>query len=173
MFKWASSTWASYNLVLNKLVNYCVETDDSFPETSSSTLAGFLCEQAQKSTRPKSTLNVTLAAVSALCEATDVKSPVNEEMASLVIGLIKGCTMEPMVRSKVMPVEPFMSLFHSWQGNWCLGLEDLRLKCITLLALVMMLCPSDVAPHAKVMGEVDLEPLVLTTKQVKFLENGG
>ena len=173
MLKWASSTWQSYNSVLTKLETYCNELDTSFPDMTPVTLAGFLCDQARMSTRPKSGLNITLAAVSALCDATGVKSPVSEELNSLVIGLIKGCTTEPMVRSKIMPVEPFMDLFHAWDGNWCLTLEDLRTKCITLLALVMMLRPSDVAPHAKKLTEDGPVPLVLSTKQVKFLENGG
>ena len=173
MFKWATSTWQSYNTVVEKLRVYCMEVDTTFPHITSSTLAGFLCDQARQSSRPKSCLNITLAAVSALCEATEGKNPVTAEMASLVTGLIKGHTTEPMVRSKTMPVEPFMKLFSSWDGNWCLALEDLRMKCITLLALVMMLRPSDIAPHAKVMTEDGVSPLILTTKQVKFLEDGG
>ena len=173
MFKWATSTWKSYNNVLDRLKTFCEESDAEFPEISNSTLANFLCEQAITSSWPKSGLNITLAAVAALCEATGVNNPVNEEMMSLVTRLVKGCTTEPMVRSKVMPVDPFRILFSSWNGNWCLALEDLRLKCITLLALVMMLRPSDVTPHVKTWTEDGSETLVLTTKQVRFLEDGG
>ena len=173
LLKWATSTWISYNTIFGKLKQYCVDCDGSFPEVTSSTLASFLCDQAMASGRPKSGLNLTLAAVTALREATECKNPINAELTSLVTGLVKGCTSEPMVRSKVMPVEPFMKLFSSWNGNWCLALEDLCLKCITLLSLVMMLRPSDVAPHARVLGEEGLEPLVLTTKQVRFLDDGG
>lgn len=46
-----------------------------------------------------------------------------------------------------MPVENFNELFTTWPENDTLSVKDLRLKAITLLALTLMLRPSDIAPN--------------------------
>jgi hypothetical protein len=51
-----------------------------------------------------------------------------------------------MVRSSAMPIQPFVSMFESWESNEFLPLKRLRLKAITLLALSVMGRPSDLAP---------------------------
>jgi len=63
-------------------------------------------------------------------------------------GIVKLGTSEPMNRSKVIPVQPFIRLFSSLADNDLLSIEMLRLKCVTLLALCAMLRPSDIARKA-------------------------
>lgn len=53
-----------------------------------------------------------------------------------------------MQRSRIMDVSAFTRMFRSWQCNDALSLKQLRMKTITLLAIVLMLRPSDVAPKA-------------------------
>ena len=69
-----------------------------------------------------------------------------------------------------MPTQPFTDLFQAWPGNLFLTMENLRLKCITLLALAMMLRPSDIAPRATVFDEDQqtFQRLILTTENVQF-----
>ena len=159
---------------MNKLQEFCLESDTEFPNISSATLADFLCYTASKSTRPKSVLNVTLAAISMLSDALGQKNdPVTPEVAKLVMALIKSETTEPMKRSKVMPVQPFHNLFLSWDGNWKISIEDLRMKSITLLALSMMLRPSDIAPQATTLVGDTYKSFVMTTDQVLFNQDGS
>ena len=114
-----------------------------------------------------------MVAVASLRDALDLPSIMNEDISKLVNGLVKSGTSMPMVRSKVMPIQPFMQMFSSWKGNWQLTLEELRLKCITLLAFAVMLRPSDIAPNATVVNDKgEHEQLVMTTDQLRF-ENDG
>ena len=75
-----------------------------------------------------------------------------------------------------MPVQPIMDLFRSWPGNWFLTVTQLRMKCLALLALAMMLRPSDVAPkvivYDKEKGEIS-NHLVLSTDNVQFNHDGS
>ncbi len=67
----------------------------------------------------------------------------NYHIKLLVEALIKSGTKVPMVRSKVMPIQPFRDLFTQWPDNNLLSIKDLRVKTITLIPLVIMLRPSD------------------------------
>ena len=52
-----------------------------------------------------------------------------------------------MTRSKVKPVEDFHELFTTWPENETLSVKEVQVKVITLLALTLMLRPSDIAPN--------------------------
>ena len=54
-----------------------------------------------------------------------------------------------MARSAVMDLAAFTRLFRSWPDNLELSIRQLRQKTITLLALALMLRPSDIAPVAR------------------------
>ena len=172
---WAPSTMNTYNGAVEKLRQFCLEEDTSFPEVSTASLANYLCHLAQKSDRPKSVMNTCLAAVTCMTQALKLKDPVTEDILKLSTALVKSHTTKPMQKSQVMPVRPFIDLFLSWPGNWCLTIEDLRLKCLTLLALSIMLRPSDVAPRSKVYNssKETYEDLVLSVDQLKFLSDGS
>ena len=172
---WAPSTINSYQAIIDKLQLFCAEVDTEFPCISSATLADFLCHTAEKSTRPKSVLNSTLAAISMLNDVLQRQDcPISPAIAKLVSALIKSETTEPMKRSKVMPVGRFHDLFLQWEGNWKISIENLCMKCITLLALAMMLRPSDIAPKAVVReGEDSYKKFVMSTDQVHFNPDGS
>ena len=171
--KWAPTTLASYEKIIAKLKDFCELSDSPFPDIDTATLADYLCKIARQSSRPKSMLNSTLAAIAALSEAYSTENPVTVDIIHLVNALIKTETTRPIEHSKVMPVDSFVKLFKSWPGNWKLKLEDLRLKCITLLALALMLRPSDIAPKSKVFRDDQWQDLVLSTNQVKFNTDGS
>ena len=97
-----------------------------------------------------------MAALSCFSEAMSLQSLHSTNISRLINGLVKSGTMEPMRRSKVMPVENFVSMFASWPGNYLLSIDKLCLKCLTLLALVAMMRPSDAAPMSVVYdGDTD------------------
>ena len=107
--------------------------------------ADFFVLMVEKSERPKSALDVSSAALSCYYAAIDHPSPIDADVRKLINGLVKSGTTQLMQKSLVMPRKPFIDLFKSWPENRELGLEYLRLKTLTLLALVLMLRPSDVA----------------------------
>ena len=76
-------------------------------------------------------------------------------LSHLKIALVKSGTTVPMQRSKAMPISAFADLFHSWPDNGDLDISRLRMKCLTLLAYVCMLRPSDVAPGAELYNPED------------------
>ena len=168
--------WKHIIEVWKKIALYCEDHNFRFPTMKSSELAEYLMQLAQTLERPKSLLNTSVAVLTCLCDAMNVKTPITQEITKLVVGLVKSCTLRPLKRSTVMPVEPFIMLFHSWQGNWFLTLTQLRMKCLTLLVLSMMLRPSDVASKATVFDKEKQElsgHLVLSTDDVQFNLDGS
>jgi len=91
----------------------------------------------------------------------------------MITGLVKYSTTAPMKKSKVMPVHKFHDLFMSWPDNCGLNTKDLRLKAVALLALTLMLRPSDAAPKGKFHTADGPSDLVFSGDQVEFSENGA
>ena len=79
-----------------------------------------------------------------------------------------------MKHSTVLPVQAFHLLFNTWEHNERLSLADLRLKAITLLALSLMLRPSDIAPKGEVFNSFSGESsnFILTTDMLNFSNDG-
>ena len=98
--------------------------------------------------RPKSLIAINSAAIACFFTALEKESPILADVRQLMDGIMKSRTIQPLVRSKVMPRKNFQDLFNSWPENDMLSLEMLRLKTVTLLALTGMLRPSDLAPQA-------------------------
>ena len=58
--------------------------------------------------------------------------------------LVKVFTRSPMTYSKVMHAKSFRDLFLTWDLNDILDINKLRVNAIVLLALSVMLRPSDI-----------------------------
>ena len=74
-----------------------------------------------------------------------------------------------------MDVSAFTRLFRSWPCNDELTLKQLRMKTITLLAIVLMLRPSDVAPKATSFDQETgvASRFVMSTDHVSFSSDGA
>jgi hypothetical protein len=138
-------------------------------------MANFLCDLSDSSSRPASLLKSALAAMAAMYAALDMPALCRtEEIRRLVTALIKSGTRIGMRRSSVMPVQPFLDLFREWPQNSDLPIKDLRAKCICLLALTLMLRPSDIAPKS-VQYDSDkdhVSNLVFHENQISFTPDG-
>ena len=173
---YATSTLAAYNRLIVKYKLFCDALRKPFPCEESKVLAEFLCNLADSSDRPRSSLRSATAALSALFETVCERNPVIDmNLVRLQSALVKSGTTQFMLKSSVMPVDPFYTLFESCGKNMELPLAKLRLKCIVLLALACMLRPSDIAPKAVVFDSVNLteRKLVMSVGQVVFEENGN
>lgn len=172
---WAPSTVETYNRSLEKLFHYCNQKGFAFPNVGEHCLAEYLCDLAMTSKRPKSMLNTTVAALTCFSDACCIKNPVTPRINRLIVALIKTGTSAPMKKTEAMPVQPIMDLFLSWPGNYRLTLEQLRRKAVTLLALSLMLRPSDIAPKGKVYNKQTkrLETRIMTTDQIRFFTDGS
>ena len=123
--------------------------------------------------RLKSIIKTTSVAISNFYSAIKAPNPMNEDIRKLMTGLTKSQMLLPMKRLAVMPQQPFMQMFMNGENNELLSLEDLKLKCLVLLAPCLMLRSSDVAPRAMVFqGDVPTS-LQFTTDQIEFLPNGS
>lgn len=176
-FAWAPGTLSSYNRAIHKLQDYCVATGQEFPPRSEATVVGFLCDLTCQLTRPKSAINTACSAIANLCKAFGIKNILESEDLKLFANksLVKATCTEPMRKSKVMPIAPFIALFVSWPDDYRLSIKDLRLKVLTLLALALMLRPSDVAPHGHFFNDTTQKPeaLIFSTDNVMFQEDGS
>ena len=170
----APSTLQAYNKVLDKLEHFCADKKVSFPPREVRVLAEFLCSIAEQSQRPSSVLNVATAALGHVYRILELPDlPGSYAIRTFVCALVKSGTSVPMTRSKVMPIRNFHDLFLGWDENKELDLKSLRLKVITLLALTVMLRPSDIAPNARHVSLGEEEKVVFKVDQVSFSEQGA
>lgn len=171
----AESTRVGYNRVLDRCKEYTDQTETEFPPRQTSSLADFLCTLSDDSDRPRSVINTALAALSHVYRALGRHDlTVDEHISRLVTALVKSSTARPMRKSTVLPVDRFVDLFRSWGPNNTLSMKQLRLKAITLLALALMLRPSDVAPKATTFDQTTGEEkkVLFTTDMLSFSPEG-
>ncbi len=174
LLHWSSSTLRQYNGQIKKLHEFCRASGVSFPGDET-VLASFLCSIADSSARPRGQLNSCLAAFKCMFDALDMVNVLcSGHLTKLVDSLVKSATLSPMLRTDVMPISPFVDMFMGWPDNQSLDIKRLRLKALCLLALVFMLRPSDVAPHARVFDPEKhvVETIVFNANQVQFHDNG-
>ena len=113
-YAWASSTQKQYEQIINRLYVFCAAQGYFFPPDSSACIVDFLCQTADKSTRPESVLKCTSAAITWLYAAKDLPNlMLDSDVQKMITALIKSGTKVPRSRSSVMPIEPFTSLFLS------------------------------------------------------------
>jgi len=172
----AESTLSTYNVYIKKYLVFCKLHNYGATDTSTTAhLADYLCSIADKSERPESSLKISLAALSSFFQALGLKSPTDSsDIHRLVTSLVKTATKKPMVRQKPMPIEAFVQLFDKMESNDKLTLNMLRMKAITLLAIVCMTRPSDLAPKGKNFDPQTnlLNPTFMSVDDVQF-ENDG
>jgi len=174
----AESTRSNYNTQIGKLRYYCQVRQIQFPPQphESAIFADFLCAVGATSDRPESILRSVSAALNTLYQGLGLVNPMaTVELKMLQTALVKSGTTRPAKHSKVMPCVAFQDLFRSWPDNDQLALENLRLKAVTLFALVFMARPSDMAPKGVT---VDYETGVarhinFTTDQIVFNDDGS
>ena len=163
----------SYSRCVNKFIQFSLQHGVDPQFIPSGLLAEFFTDIARRSDHPKSILDVNSAALACYYQALDHPSPIDSDVRKLIAGLVKSGTTEVMRRSLIMPRQPFMELFERWPDNDNLSLEYLRLKVLTLMSLVLMLRPSDVAPHAITIKKSGVESLQFTADRVVKCEDGS
>ena len=77
--------------MINKLRHYCENSELQFSLEDDALLVDYLCTIADSSNRPKSQLNIVLAAVKAYREALGLGS-IRPQITKLVEGLVKSST---------------------------------------------------------------------------------
>jgi len=169
----AKNTMIGYNRVIRDLVSFCSHNGYVYPPSQGNTglFADFMCQVADRSTRPLSLLKTTTAAISCLYEALGEPSPMEDGLLHrLSSALVKSGTSVPAKRTGVMPAKAFTDMFDSWDDDEKLSMKRLRLKVITLMALAFMARPSDLAPVAEHFDPSSTKntAYVLTRDQVEF-----
>lgn len=128
-------------------------------------LANFLQLLADSSDRPKSLLQCAVASVGHLFAGLKCKSPVTDRIHGFVTALVKGGTALPLTPSQVFSVSAFRQLFRAWEGG-DFDLEKCRMQCLTLMAITLMLRPSDVAPRSIIVKQGEPSPHIFRLRQV-------
>ncbi|XP_043244702.1 uncharacterized protein LOC122393113 [Amphibalanus amphitrite] len=172
----ADSTQQTYNRYLQDCFEFCVHRAAQFPPADTAILAEFLLHRCKSSDRPHSTLRCISAALGAAYDACGMANLMCDQYISRLCQAIVKCgTAVPMLRSRVMDVSAFTRMFRSWPCNNTLSTKQLRLKTITLLALVLMLRPSDVAPKASSFDFCTsvASRFVMSVDHVKFDSDGS
>ena len=172
----ASSTLANYDRYIRDLFVFCDARGVPFPPRDTAAMADFFMHRCCSSARPHSTVRCVSAAVSALYEALGMDNPARDPfIVRLLQSIVKSGTRAPLAKSTVMDVSAFTRLFRSWPANEDLTIKQLRCKTIALLALALMLRPSDIAPLARryEAGTDIVSDFVMSTDQFQFTEDGA
>ena len=172
IFHWELSTSYQYNQYVEKFILLCHELDQPYQTVGDHSIAEYLGSLADSSD-PKSKINGTLAALTSFYEAFDLY-PVSPNIRKSN-AVVKSSTVKPMLQTPNMPIKPFINLFQSWPRNLELSRSPLRMKCVCLLALTLMLRPSDLAPKSLIFDSSDgsSHKSVFSEQQIHFDENGG
>ena len=116
------------------------------------------------------------AALACMFEALGKYSPAhNSDIKRLIAGIVKSGIVSPMKCSKPMPTNSFVNLFHSWGKNEELTIKQLCMKTVTLLALVCMTRPSDLAPKGINLDTLNLSVhnIVLSLDNIQFMADNS
>jgi hypothetical protein len=102
-------------------------------------------------------------------------NPITTEVRQAAEGIVKCRTVAPLHQTPVMPVQPFVDLFSNWPDNSLLSVKQLRLKTISLMALVFMLRPSDIAPRSQLSDPTsgNKRNIVFSVDNLDFSPDGG
>ena len=171
----ADTTHRNYDRYIRDFFNFCNVHGVPFPPFDSAVIADYFLHKCSTLDRPHSTVRCVSAALSALYETTGRHNPAQDPFVTrLTQAIVKSGTRAPMARAAVMDISAFVRLFRSWPDNESLTLQQLRLKTITLLALALMLRPSDIAPLARRYdASADFtDRFVMTTDQLQFTSDG-
>ena len=173
----AAETIKTYNRrSIQKFHDFCVDQGHTTINNESAVLVAFMCQIADGSVRPQSQLNCMLAALSHLFQALNITDTThNIAVRNMFTALVKSGTQNVRKHSSVMPTQPFRDTFLAWPDNNLLDIKKLRLKSLTLLALTLMLRPSDVAPRGFTF-DTDLhvmKRMTFTTNNIQFMQDGS
>ena len=172
----AASTHATYDRYIQECSAFCTSRGVLFPPSDTAVLADFLMHKCRTTDRPQSMLRCVSAALSSIYEACELPNLTADPFIVRLSGaLVKSRTRVPMQRSCVMDVSAFVRMFRAWPANSVLSVKQLRLKTITLLAIALMLRPSDIAPQACSFNADSgvSSRFVMSTDQVTFCSDGS
>ena len=174
-FTLAQSTRQTYDKAIKKCDKFCQKKNIDFPPSQSADLAEYMCEIASETNRPKSALCINVSALSNVYYHTHMKNMTKEEpISKLLTALIKSGTSNPMTKSTVLPITDITNMFKKWGENKTLSIKLLRLKAITLLALSLMLRPSDIAPKGVLFDQMSQteEKFIFSRDMIQFVPSG-
>ena len=137
-------------------------------------MAEIICFLAENSARPQSCVNTFIAAIKQVFRAYKMRD-ISEEFAirRLVTAVTKAQTERHMKRSSVLPVNQLLTTMSLWGDNSTMPIKFLLIKTISLMAISLMLRPSDIAPNATFFEKdsLDEKKVIFSTDMVVFKDN--
>lgn len=170
----ATSTRKAYDNALNKYMIFSAEKGLEYPPRKSSELAEYICHLAESTTRPQSIVNTFLSALKQALRAKGLPDITGNDTISRLVTAVTKSQQRPMTKSTVLPVKTIIDSLRAWGDNNNLSTKHLRIKTISLLAIALMLRPSDVAPNATFFDKESLEEkkIIFSTDMLNFRDNG-
>lgn len=170
----ATSTRKAYDNALNKYRIFSAEKGLEYPPRKTSELAEYICLLAETTTRPQSIVNTFLSALKQALRAKGLPDITGNDTISRLVTAVTKSQQRPMTKSTVLPVKTIIDSLKAWGDNNNLSTKHLRIKTISLLAIALMLRPSDVAPNATFFDKESLEEkkIIFSTDMLNFRDNG-
>ena len=138
-------TVTAYNNYLARFVTVCGKLGlRSWRDASTAHVLVFLWTIARGLSRPSSSLDVAISALRLAFEALPTESPLDSPLISRMRkGLVASFTTRPRKPTEPLPVAPIRDWLRTLPANEALSVDALRMKCLTLAALVLIARPSD------------------------------
>ncbi len=143
--QWAPSTQKTYNWLIKRFIAFVSTKGLCLLSVNEGTVVEFLQLLSFSLNWPHSTLSTALATLSHFYQGLGVKAPMSQDVHHFVGALVKVGTIQPLQHSSVFDVSAFRNLFMGWDRTY-MDVACLRMKAIVLMAVALMLWPSDIAP---------------------------
>ena len=140
------STLKSYDSVLVRFKSFCEKCNYPYFPTTTAAVAHFLNYISQHVERPGPILISASAAIAGMYKGSNHADPTkNQLLAMLKQAIINTGTKRPRKNTPTFPVEKLTNYIVTLGDNNIMNIKDLRAKAISLLALVGLFRPSDLA----------------------------
>jgi integrase len=140
------STLKAYDGILTRFRRFCEQQGYSYFPTTTTAVAHFLRDISSTVERPGSTLITASAAIAAMYRGSEHCDPTKSQLLTMLKQAITNTgTKRPRVSTPVFPIDRLTAYLITLGENNIMSVDKLRSKTISLLALVGLYRPADLA----------------------------
>ena len=140
------STMRAYDGILTRFSRFCEQQGYSYFPTTTTAVAHFFRDITSSVERPGSTLITASAAIAAMYKGSEHSDPTKSQLLTMLKqAIISTGTKRPRFSTPVFPIERLTDHLITFGNNNTMSIDKLRTKTISLLALVGLYRPADLA----------------------------
>ncbi len=163
--QWVPSTQRTYDHLIEQFIEFISTKGLCLLTVKEPVVIEFLQLLLSSLSQPRSTLSAALAALSHFYQGLGVRAPMTQDVHRFVGALVKVETTLPLCHSSVFDISALRNMFIDWDRTH-MDVAWLRMKAIVLMAVSLMLRPSDIAPKSLERHKNGLVPRLFRKSQI-------